>query len=143
VDFAAWKQHQAVFEQPGKREFIFSVLPGSLDAALSSLGTTSSGWLLDLFFPCAAASGFEQPGTPVEPAFEQPGTPVEAAWELELIFSVLPGSRVDRLIEQPGSNFFLATWLLAACPESNTSSELQPRANTKEPPNLSVRGFIV
>jgi hypothetical protein len=80
VDFAAWKQHQAVFEQPGKREFIFSVLPGS---------------------------------------------------------------RVDRLIEQPGSNFFLATWLLAACPESNTSSELQPRANTKEPPNLSVRGFIV
>jgi len=132
VDFAAWKQHQAVFEQPSKREFIFSVLPGSLDAALSTLGTTSSGWLLDLFFPCAAASGFEHPGTPVEPA-----------WELELIFSVLPGSRVDRLIEQPSSNFFLATWLLAACPESNTSSDLQPRANTKKPPNLSVRGFIV
>jgi hypothetical protein len=68
---------------------------------------------------------------------------IRAAWELELIFSVLPGSRVDRLIEQPGSNFFLATWLLAACPESNTSSELQPRANTKKPPYLSVRGFIV
>jgi len=71
---AAWKQ----VEQPGKREFIFSVLPGSLDAALSSLGTTSSGWLLDLFFPCAAASGFEQPGKPASSSLElqskQPGS---------------------------------------------------------------------